>query len=125
MEYKNVINKKIKSFLAQVIILSHPSDIHANYSPVIDCHTAHIACKFEKLHSKIDRRTGKVLEENPKSLKTGEAGLVTMIPLKQLSLETYAEYPPMGRFAVRDMKKTVAVGIVKECEKKQIVLRKK
>ena len=50
----------------QVIILNHPGEIHAGYSPVLDCHTAHIACRFMELHEKIDRRSGKKLEDNPK-----------------------------------------------------------
>lgn len=33
-------------------------------------------------------------------------------------VETFAEFPPLGRFAVRDMKRTVAVGIIKGVEKK-------
>ena len=32
--------------------------------------------------------------------------------------ETFSEYPPLGRFAVRDMKQTVAVGVIKVVEKK-------
>ncbi len=28
-------------------------------------------------------------------------------------VETFTEYPPLGRFAVRDMKQTVAVGVIK------------
>lgn len=32
--------------------------------------------------------------------------------------ETFNEYPPLGRFAIRDSKKAVAVGIIKETTKK-------
>lgn len=32
-------------------------------------------------------------------------------------VESYNEYPPLGRFAVRDMRQTVAVGIIKSVEK--------
>lgn len=34
-----------------------------------------------------------------------------------MCVESFQEYPPLGRFAVRDMKKTVAVGVIKEVEK--------
>jgi len=33
-------------------------------------------------------------------------------------VETFTEYPPLGRFAVRDMRQTVAVGVIKEVTKK-------
>lgn len=41
-----------------------------------------------------------------------------MKPTKAMCCETFAEYPPLGRFAVRDMKQTVAVGVIKACNKK-------
>ena len=97
--------------------MNHPGEIHAGYSPVLDCHTAHIACKFSELKEKIDRRSGKKTEDSPKCLKKGDAGIVVMIPSKPMCVEKFAEYQPLGRFAVRDMKQTVAVGIIKEVEK--------
>ncbi|PRT53896.1 Elongation factor 1-alpha [Wickerhamiella sorbophila] len=105
------------SFNAQVIVFNHPGQISAGYSPVLDCHTAHIACKFSELLQKIDRRTGKVTEESPKSIKAGDAAIVKMIPSKPMCVEAYTEYPPLGRFAVRDMRVTVAVGVIKSVEK--------
>merc|ERR1712166_812590 len=50
--------KETESFIAQVIVLNHPNQINAGYSPVLDCHTTHTACKFTALTAKIDRRTG-------------------------------------------------------------------
>jgi elongation factor 1-alpha len=103
----------VASFEAQVIVLDHPNRIMPGYTPVLDCHTAHIACKFQALISLMDKRTGKKIEDNPKFLKSGQAGIVEMVPSKPLCVESYAEYPPLGRFAVRDMRKTVAVGVIK------------
>ena len=40
--------------------MNHPGKIHAGYQPVLDCHTAHVACKFAELKEKTDKRTGKV-----------------------------------------------------------------
>jgi len=102
-----------ESFEAQVIILNHPGEIHVGYSPVLDVHTAHVACRFAELHQKIDKRTGKVTEEAPKFVKKGDAVLATLVPSKPLCVENFKEYPPLGRFAVRDMRQTVAVGVIK------------
>lgn len=115
--YGVCVKSSFVSFLSQVIILNHPGEIHAGYSPVLDCHTAHIACKFSELLEKIDRRSGKVLEENPKMVKSGDAAIVKLVPSKPMVVEPFSEYPPLGRFAVRDMKQTVAVGVVKEVTK--------
>ena len=103
-----------ESFLSQVIVMNHPGQISNGYAPVLDCHTAHIACKFKDITQKIDRRTGKVIEENPKSIKNGDASIVKLEPSKPLCVEAFTEYPPLGRFAVRDMRQTVAVGVIKK-----------
>ena len=115
---KNDPPKECESFVAQVIIMNHPGQIENGYTPVLDCHTAHIACKFSEIQSKIDRRTGKATEEEPKFIKTGDSALVLLKPSKAMCVETFTEYPPLGRFAVRDMKQTVAVGVIKVANKK-------
>lgn len=116
---KNDPPKEVINFTAQVIILNHPGQIQNGYCPVLDCHTAHIACKFQEIKQKIDRRTCKELEANPKFLKTGDSAMIVLAPTKPMSCEVFAEYPPLGRFAVRDMKQTVAVGVIKGIEKKE------
>lgn len=117
---KNDPPKGCKSFTAQVIIIAHPGQIAAGYAPVLDCHTAHIACKFNELKEKIDRRSGKKIEDNPKFVKSGDAAIVDLTPSKPMCVEAFTDYPPLGRFAVRDMRQTVAVGVIKAVDKTEV-----
>merc|ERR1712227_256014 len=116
---KNDPAKETDTFKAQVTILNHPGEIRKGYSPVVDCHTAHIACKFEELLEKIDRRSGKKLEDAPEKVKSGDSAIVQMKPSKPMCVEAFSDYAPLGRFAVRDMRQTVAVGVIKEVTKKE------
>merc|ERR1712038_975543 len=108
------------NFAAQVIVLNRPGQICNGYSPVLDCHTAHIACKFAEIKEKVDRRTGKATEANPKFIKSGDAGIVELHPSKPMCVEAFSDFPPLGRFAVRDMRQTVAVGVIKSATPKEV-----
>lgn len=50
-------------------------------------------------------------------MKSGDAGIIELIPTKPMCVETFTEYAPLGRFAVRDMRQTVAVGVIKAVDK--------
>uniref|UniRef100_A0A3Q3WHY7 GTP-eEF1A C-terminal domain-containing protein n=1 Tax=Mola mola TaxID=94237 RepID=A0A3Q3WHY7_MOLML len=75
---------------------------------------------FSELIEKIDRRSGKKLEDLPKFVKSGDAAIVKLIPQKPMVVEPFSSYPPLGRFAVRDMRQTVAVGVIKTVETKEV-----
>ncbi|CAN0881324.1 Elongation factor 1-alpha, partial [Linum grandiflorum] len=104
---KNVAVKDIKRGYVASNSKDDPSREAANFTS-----------QFSEILTKIDRRSGKELEKEPKFLKNGDAGMVKMIPTKPMVLETFSQYPPLGRFAVRDMRRTVAVGVIKSVEKK-------
>ncbi|GBL80726.1 Elongation factor 1-alpha 1 [Araneus ventricosus] len=112
--------KATEEFTAQVIVLNHPGQISNGYTPVLDCHTAHIACKFNKIKEKCDRRSGKKLEDEPKFIKSGDAAIIDLVPSKPMCVETFTDFPPLGRFAVRDMRQTVAVGVIKSVKPKDL-----
>jgi elongation factor 1-alpha len=112
--------KATEEFTAQVIVLNHPGQISNGYTPVLDCHTAHIACKFKEIKEKCDRRSGKKIEDNPKSIKSGDAAIIDLVPTKPMCVETFTDFPPLGRFAVRDMRQTVAVGVIKSVKPKDL-----
>ena len=107
-----------KEFIGQIIVIYHPTAIAAGYTPVLHYHTGQVACRFTELVRKIDPRSGQVVEEKPSFLKTGDAAWVRMEPLHPIALETYQDFPELGRFAIRDMGTTVAAGVVKEITKK-------
>jgi len=107
-----------KEFIGQIIVIYHPTAIAAGYTPVLHAHTAQVACRFGELIRKLDPRTGHVVEEKPTFLKTGDGAVVRFEPLQPVAVETYADFPELGRFAVRDMGRTVAAGVVKEITQK-------
>ena len=80
---------------ALVIILNHPGQVNAGYAPVLDCHTAHIACKLAEL-KKMDRRSGKKLGDGPEFLKSGDAAIVDMVPGTPMGVESFSDCPPLG-----------------------------
>jgi len=107
-----------KEFIAQIFVVYHPTAIAAGYTPVLHAHTVQQATTIVEIIQKIDPRTGQVIEDHPKSIKTGDAALVKLKPLQPICLEVYKDFPEMGRFALRDSGRTVAAGIVKEITQK-------
>ncbi len=110
-----VITPKGK-WTGQIIVIWHPTALAQGYTPVVHAHTAQVAAKFTSLVKKLDQKTGAVIEDSPKFLKKNEAAIVELQPIKKMCLEKYEDFPEMGRFAVRDMGRTVAVGIVKDID---------
>jgi elongation factor 1-alpha len=105
-----------KAFKGRIFIIHHPTAIGEGYTPVLHLHTAQMACRFDKLLSKLDPRTGQTVEENPAYLRTGEAAVVRFVPLQPVAMENFKDFPQLGRFALRDMGTTIGAGIVMEIE---------
>src|SRR3972149_2082860 len=112
-------------FIGQIIVVFHPTAIAAGYTPVMHAHTATTSATITELMQKIDARSGQVTQEKPDFLKTGDAALVKIRPLRPLAIEAYSDIPQLGRFAIRDMGSTVAVGVVKEVTQKAVIAEKK
>ena len=58
-------------FVAQIIILNHPGFIGVGYTPIIHCHFSQVACRIIKIIAKVDKKSGKTIEENPSYLRRG------------------------------------------------------
>ena len=114
-----------EEFIGQIFVIHHPTAIGQGYTPVMHIHTAQVAVTFIELIAKINPRTGEVMEDKPSFLKTGDAALVRLRPLRPVALEAFKDFPEIGRFAIRDMGTTIAAGVVKEITKKAEVKIKK
>jgi len=101
-------------FKAQIIIIHHPTALAPGYTPVMHCHTSQVAATISSFEAKINPATGATEEENPKFLKVGDSAIVKIRPVRPTCIETFKDFPEMGRFALRDMGATIAAGIVKE-----------
>jgi len=112
-------------FIGRIIVVFHPTAIAAGYTPVMHAHTATTSATFTELLQKIDARSGQVTQEKPDFLKTGDAALVKIRPLRPLAIEAYSDIPQLGRFAIRDMGSTIAVGVVAEVTEKATIPEKK
>jgi elongation factor 1-alpha len=99
-----------KELEAQIIVIHHPTAMAPGYTPVLHAHTAQVAATLSEFVGKIDPKTGGVVEEN--------AAIVRIKPVRPLAIETFKEFPEIGRFALRDMGTTIAAGVVKAITEK-------
>ncbi|MFH0884414.1 MAG: translation elongation factor EF-1 subunit alpha [Candidatus Micrarchaeota archaeon] len=107
-----------EEFTAQIVVLNHPTAISVGYTPVFHIHTAQFAGQIIELVEKKDPKTGQTAQAKPDFIKTGDVAIVKIKPLKPVVIEKFSEYPPLGRFALRDMGQTVAAGVVLDVKPK-------
>lgn len=112
-------------FTARIFVIWHPSAIAPGYTPVIHAHTASISARMVEILAKLDPRTGKVIEEKPQFLKPGDVAIVRFKPVKPMVVEKFSDFPALGRFAMRDMNRTIGIGIITEVKPAQVEIRKK
>ncbi len=106
-----------------LVVLDHPDEIHEGYAPLVECHSSHVTCKFTELLAKYDKRTGEVVESAPNinALQKGDWALVRLEPSKPMVVEPFTEFAPLGRIVVRDLQRTVAVGVIKSVSKNSTI----
>jgi elongation factor 1-alpha len=110
--YPNAPPTIAEEFTAQIVVLNHPTAIGKNYAPVFHIHTAQVSCQVTEILEKKDPKTGQTLQKNPDFIKTGDVAIIKCKPTRPTVVETYKDYPALGRFAMRDMGQTVAAGVV-------------
>lgn len=114
----------VDEFTARIFVIWHPTAIAVGYTPVIHVHTASVASRITEIVAKLDPRTGKEVEKNPQFIKQGDNAIVKFKPIKPLVIEKYSDFPQLGRFAMRDMGKTIGIGIVTDVKLAEVKTKK-
>ncbi len=112
-----------EEIVARMVILWHPTAISVGYAPVMHIHTATVPTQIVEIIAKLDPRTGQTIEHKPQFIKQGDAAIVRLKPLKPVVAEKFADFPPLGRFALRDMGRTVAAGQIIEVKPAKVEIK--
>uniref|UniRef100_A0A672SFM2 Si:dkey-37o8.1 n=1 Tax=Sinocyclocheilus grahami TaxID=75366 RepID=A0A672SFM2_SINGR len=119
-KYEKATNQVIPSWVLGKLKAERERGITIDISLLkFDTHkyTCNDSCRFAELREKLDWHTGKKLEDLSQYLMSGDGATVKLVPNKPLCVESFFHYPPLCRFAVRDLKQTIAVGVIKSVEK--------
>lgn len=95
--------------LAKLIVVDKPKGIHKGYIPLMDLGTVHIPMKIERLVSKV---CNKETIECPDVVSNRESFVAVLIPQKPVAMEVMADFPSMGKFALREGSDVVCIGSV-------------
>jgi len=113
----------VEEMVARIIVLWHPTAIGPGYTPVMHIHTATVPVQITELVAKLDPRTGQAVEQKPQFIKQGDAAVIKLKPLKPLAAEKFSDFPALGRFALRDMGRTIAAGQIIEITPKKVEIK--
>lgn len=113
---KNPI-KNVTKFVAQLAIVELKSIMSAGFSCVMHVHTAIEEVQITKLLHKLEKGTNRKSKKPPAFAKKGMKIIAVLEAEAPVCVETYQDYPQLGRFTLRDQGTTIAIGkIVKILE---------
>lgn len=106
---------EVYEYTAQIIVQDHPGELKVGYCPNVMVRTAHAACRLTEIKWRMGKETKKVKVEGGDlclMIKQGDAAEVVFRPQKPLYLEPYSTCEGLGRIALMDSNKLVALGKV-------------
>ncbi|AMD19015.1 HBR114Wp [Eremothecium sinecaudum] len=113
---KNPI-KNVTRFVAQIAIVELKSIMSAGFSCVMHVHTAIEEVTITRLLHKLEKGTNRKSKKAPAFAKKGMKIIAVLETEEPVCVETYEDYPHLGRFTLRDQGITIAIGkIVKLLE---------
>ncbi len=100
-------------------MLRFTGEIHEGFISMVHAYTCNVQCKFVELLAKYNR-SGNEIESAPNvtAIKSGDRALVRLVPLKPMVVESFSDFAQLGRLILRDNNNTIAVGVVKNVNKK-------
>ena len=117
---KNDPPKTTIDFDALVVFREDPGQIKVGSHLTVDCHTAHVVCQVKEIQRKICKKNGVAIEHNPKTLGDGDCAIIKLVPTKPLCVETFSDYPSLGKFGIRgDQTQNVGIGLITSVQKEK------
>ena len=78
----------------------------------IHVHAAAEAAQISRLVSVLNPKSGEVMKARPRALTKGQTAVLEATTNRPVCLELYTNFRALGRIAIRDGGKTIAVGVV-------------
>uniref|UniRef100_A0A673WFY9 G1 to S phase transition 1 n=1 Tax=Salmo trutta TaxID=8032 RepID=A0A673WFY9_SALTR len=101
-----------RTFDAQIVIIEHKSIICPGYNAVLHIHTCIEEVQITALICLVDKKTGEKSKTRPRFVKQDQVCIARLRCAGTICLETFKDFPQMGRFTLRDEGKTIAIGKV-------------
>ncbi|KAG2498490.1 hypothetical protein HYH03_003742 [Edaphochlamys debaryana] len=102
----------VTRFELRIVVLDVPVPLLKGTPVTLHAHVAREEGHITALTATLDPRTGEVVKARPRCLTKGQSALVEVTAARGLVLEEYSQYRALGRVALRDGGRTVAVGVV-------------
>ncbi|KAL4857598.1 HBS1-like protein [Chlorella vulgaris] len=100
----------VTRFEAQVVVLDVMVPILRGHQVTIHAHTARESGRISGLVSLLNAKTLEVQRSRPRCLLKGQVADVEVTPSRPMCLEASTDYKALGRVALRDCGRTIAVG---------------
>ncbi|XP_034427052.1 eukaryotic peptide chain release factor GTP-binding subunit ERF3A isoform X2 [Hippoglossus hippoglossus] len=101
-----------RTFDAQIVIIEHKSIICPGYNAVLHIHTCIEEIQITALICMVDKKSGEKSKTRPRFVKQDQVCIARLRAAGVICLETFKDFPQMGRFTLRDEGKTIAIGKV-------------
>ena len=93
-------------------LLEHKPVLAAGYQCILHVHSTQVECYVSGIIAGIDKKTGKNVPKRPKFAKDYDIVVMRLKCEQSIAIESFAQFPQLGRFTLRDEGKTIGIGRV-------------